>query len=193
MIKQASMTPILESPLFSKQADLTYSSLPFNLDEDRGFHEHICRRRAEVAYLLINPKKEVFIVRKRMYPEGVFRIPTGGVKHGETPLQAITRELVEETGMTMSPSAYALKIEYTLSWPGSTKTFATHLFVFHTADQNPVIIDKDKEHDTHKFVGPSELPQIFEILKRVQGPWNHWAVFRSILHDRIVEHAMWDL
>jgi nucleoside triphosphatase len=52
-----------------------------------------------VGALLANERSEVFIARFGKM-EGQYAIPGGHVEYGETVAQALTRELVEETGLT---------------------------------------------------------------------------------------------
>src|SRR5487761_1962194 len=53
--------------------------------------------RANVGIILCNAKNEVFWARR--VREHAWQFPQGGIKHGETPEQAMYRELTEETGL----------------------------------------------------------------------------------------------
>lgn len=61
--------------------------------------------RSEVVLVLPRPGGKVITTAKRFYPEGVFRIPSGGIHPGETPEQAFVREAMEETGLDVEPLA----------------------------------------------------------------------------------------
>jgi putative (di)nucleoside polyphosphate hydrolase len=53
--------------------------------------------RPNVGIILANPRNEVFW-GKRVH-QHAWQFPQGGIKHGETPLQAMYRELEEEIGL----------------------------------------------------------------------------------------------
>ncbi len=53
--------------------------------------------RANVGIILCNAKNEVFWAKR--VREHAWQFPQGGIKHGETPEQAMYRELTEETGL----------------------------------------------------------------------------------------------
>ena len=53
--------------------------------------------RANVGIILCNAKNEVFWAKR--VREHAWQFPQGGIKHGETPEQAMYRELAEETGL----------------------------------------------------------------------------------------------
>ncbi|MDY0309198.1 MAG: RNA pyrophosphohydrolase [Castellaniella sp.] len=53
--------------------------------------------RPNVGIILVNQKNEVFWGKR--IKEHAWQFPQGGIKHGETPVQAMYRELHEETGL----------------------------------------------------------------------------------------------
>ena len=54
--------------------------------------------RANVGIVLMNQRKELFFAKRR-YQSG-WQFPQGGIKLGETPENAMYRELLEEVGLT---------------------------------------------------------------------------------------------
>ncbi len=62
------------------------------------------KTRLIVSAIIINDKKEVFL-QKRWKPKlspsylGVYEIPAGGVDEGESAIEAVKREVFEETGL----------------------------------------------------------------------------------------------
>src|SRR5947209_11016406 len=53
--------------------------------------------RPNVGIILANPRNEVFWAKR--VNQHAWQFPQGGIKHGETPLQAMFRELEEEIGL----------------------------------------------------------------------------------------------
>src|SRR5437867_10254578 len=53
--------------------------------------------RPNVGIILANPRNEVFWGKR--VNQHAWQFPQGGIKHGETPLQAMYRELEEEIGL----------------------------------------------------------------------------------------------
>ena len=59
--------------------------------------------RPNVALLLLNAQDELLIC-ERLKPEGAWQFPQGGMNEGESPLDALHREVEEEIGLP--PSSY---------------------------------------------------------------------------------------
>src|SRR3954467_15489031 len=53
--------------------------------------------RPNVGIILVNPRNEVFWGKR--VNQHAWQFPQGGIKHGETPIQAMYRELEEEIGL----------------------------------------------------------------------------------------------
>lgn len=53
--------------------------------------------RPNVGIILVNARNEVFWAKR--IREHAWQFPQGGIKHGETPVQAMYRELYEEIGL----------------------------------------------------------------------------------------------
>jgi len=65
---------------------------PYNLIDDPDY-------RANVGIMLVNKNHQILAGEAIHYP-GQWMMPQGGIDAGETPRQAMQRELVEETGIT---------------------------------------------------------------------------------------------
>ena len=57
-----------------------------------------------VAALIINQNKEIVLIRRGVEPgKGLWSIPGGAVELGETLIEALKREVKEETGLLIDP------------------------------------------------------------------------------------------
>ena len=144
-------------------------------------------RDDEVAYILRNPAGEMMVVRRSYYPEGVIRFPTGGVEVGESPIDALVREVKEETGITVKKARYSLRIDYRLSWTGLDKQFRTHCFVIDVDQSRPRIVDEQHEHEAHEWITRRNLAKLVKFLEGFKGNWKDYCRFREILHKAVFE------
>ncbi len=90
---------------------------------------------------------------RHSYRNGWF-LPGGGVKTGESLVQAMTRELREETGIETTRSSHAVH--------GVFSSFAEHksdhVVVFHVRDWHQGTPPAQAEIAEVRFVDPDELP-----------------------------------
>lgn len=57
--------------------------------------------RSGVGVMIINRTGLIFVGQRRDNPGAAWQMPQGGIEEGETPEQAMARELEEETGLTL--------------------------------------------------------------------------------------------
>lgn len=58
--------------------------------------------RVGSAAIIENPSGKILMAKRKIWPKGMWVLPGGGVKFGETSKDALTRELKEETGIEVS-------------------------------------------------------------------------------------------
>ena len=66
--------------------------------------------RIRVAALIVQ-EGQVLLVRHRKGPHEYWMLPGGGVDHGEGLTEALTRELLEETGVAIAPKALLMAVD----------------------------------------------------------------------------------
>lgn len=73
-------------------------------------------RRAEICYVLHRgvPADGVLLHIKTFYPEGTFRLPTGGIQQAEGVMETLWREIFEETGLTVGEGPENVRVEHCL-------------------------------------------------------------------------------
>ncbi|MBI4276310.1 NUDIX domain-containing protein [Candidatus Uhrbacteria bacterium] len=75
------------------------------------------RYRPNVAGILLNNKGEVLLIRRRMARDEHWQLPQGGIDLGETPEQAIRREMREEVGADNFTILKVLPDFHRYEWP----------------------------------------------------------------------------
>lgn len=144
-------------------------------------------RRGEVVFAVRTPDCDTLVHRKQIYDEGVFRLPTGGIDYGEKVIDALRRELREETGLTLS-SAHLLGIQdCDLYHRGRSVRFVSYIFHVH---QTSGKLRPDPEEDIVEFRSASreEILAIAESLRRTPPPYNGWGRWRALAHDLVYRH-----
>jgi len=147
-------------------------------------------RDDEIAYILRNPDGEMMVARKSYYPEGIIRFPTGGVEAGESPAEALVREVKEEMGIVVKNAKYVLRIDYRLSWTGCDKGFRTHCFVIDVDKARPRIVDEQNEHEAHEWITKKGLAELIGFFEGYEGEWKDYCRFRVVLHRAVLDKVL---
>ncbi|GAA4980516.1 NUDIX hydrolase [Kitasatospora paranensis] len=110
-----------------------------------------------VAAAVISHHGHVLLVRRNPddYMGGLWEIPSGTVENGESILDALHRETLEETGLTIDQvTDYIGHFDYTNSRGTTTRQFN---FAVTVATTEPVVLT---EHDAHQWALPGDLPEV---------------------------------
>ncbi len=158
----------------------TISQPPFSRDE-------------EVLPVIILPNNKILLHTKAFYPDGAYRLPTGGIEKNETPEEALKREVKEETNLDIEKEELLAKLIYNIEYLEGKKTFITHIFLVRVKGKNYKVIDENEGTSGFKEIGVEELPKIAEKLRNLKkGPkdrlydvkkWDDWGRFRAIPHE----------
>lgn len=87
--------------------------------------------RMAVGMWIVDRSGRIFLTRRSMeksYAPGKWENPAGHVQAGETPVQAVIRELFEETGIAVSPEQVVF-LGGSCSWPYLGRDFGVHMEV----------------------------------------------------------------
>lgn len=137
-------------------------------------------RMGEVVFAVERPNGRFICVRSKEYPEGVFRIPTGGVGHREDILEAVTREVGEELGLTASVERF-LGINRVRMTYGNEALFF-YSFFFHLKERggNLLVDATDQEVSEVCEAGEEELHGFAHTLLGLDAEWRDWGHFRYL-------------
>src|SRR2546427_9724952 len=88
------------------------------------------------------PNGNVLLAIKTFYPRNAYRLPTGGVRHGERILDALLRETAEETGLETVVRRFLAHVTYrgtaaSLGAPPSAPLFNTFAFLLDETGGTP--------------------------------------------------------
>jgi len=165
-------------------------------------------RRAEICYIMHQGTAAdgVLLHIKTVYPEGAFRLPTGGIHQGETVMGTLAREITEETGLRVGPEVDLTTgtvqvqqllgvVSYSMAHQtlGQTYEFATYYFLVQMAVGavlNP--LDPDERICGWQWRRVNELMDVANTLESIgeHAPdWADWGRYRAISH-RFVAQAL---
>jgi 8-oxo-dGTP pyrophosphatase MutT (NUDIX family) len=165
-----------------------------------GFDDPIRRRDryGEVLMAVRRPNGKVLVAIKTFYPRGAYRLPTGGIHHGESIHDALLRETYEETGLDTVVRRFLATIAYHgRSTPKAAPLFHTFAFLLDELGGALGAIDTDEEIEDWREMAPEELSAQAEVLeglttegkRGIGGSWAEWGRFRAVAH-RVVADAL---
>ena len=165
-----------------------------------GFFDpiHNPDRVGEVCMIVRRPNRKVLLSIKTFYPRGAYRLPTGGIHHGEGIFDALVRETLEETGLETTIRRFLAAIAYRpRSSPDGPPIFHTFAFLLDEVGGMLEARDREERIEEYREVDPTELPAVADGLERVTsmhsvdigGDWADWGRFRAVAH-RVVHEAL---
>jgi ADP-ribose pyrophosphatase YjhB (NUDIX family) len=163
-----------------------------------GFFDPIKRpdRFGEVCMVLRRTTGRLLLVTKDIYPRGAFRLPTGGIAHGESVETALLRETHEETGLSVEVRRFLGWIDY-LPLEGDAAIFHTFAFLLDETGGTLGSLDPAERILAFREVAPAELSGVADRLDAIapqrsdaiDGDWADWGRFRAAVH-RVVGKAL---
>jgi 8-oxo-dGTP pyrophosphatase MutT (NUDIX family) len=163
-----------------------------------GFDDPIRRRDryGEVLMVVRRPNGRVLVAIKTFYPRGAYRLPTGGIHHGETILDALLRETREETGLETVVRRFLATISYRgRSTPTAAPLFHTFAFLLDELSGTLGALDTSERIEAWREMSPAELRDQAAVLERIStegaagigGSWADWGRFRAVAHRAVAD------
>jgi ADP-ribose pyrophosphatase YjhB (NUDIX family) len=153
-------------------------------------------RFGEVCMVIRRRNGKIPLSIKTFYPRGAYRLPTGGIHHGEPILDALRRETDEETALEVDVRRFLAWISYRdASRPQSPPLFHTFAFLLDEIGGTFKTRDEEEQIEDWIEVDPSALAGIADHLDRIPstpskdigGDWADWGHFRAVVHRAVCE------
>ena len=163
-----------------------------------GFDDPIRRRDryGEVLMAVRRPNGKLLVAIKTFYPRGAYRLPTGGIHHGESIHDALLRETHEETGLDTVVRRFLATIAYRgRSTPKAAPLFHTFAFLLDELGGTLGALDTGEEIEDWHEIAPEELVSQAAVLeglttegkRGIGGSWAEWGRFRAVAHRAVAE------
>jgi 8-oxo-dGTP pyrophosphatase MutT (NUDIX family) len=188
---QLQFDPEEEAELIASYGPTVERECRFELDR-AGFRlwwqSTALRRRSEVVMTVQRPDGRILLHAKGHYPPGTYRLPSGGVQWGESVLEALAREQVEELGLRLPPESMPGLVRYEFQYDGRTLHFVSYLFR-HRVGIDPWLSPQDPTEAIADFcwVDPRDLPSVARSLRASSHGWYNWGAFRAVAHDMLAK------
>ncbi len=146
-------------------------------------------RMGEVVFAVERPNGRFICVRSKDYPKGVFRIPTGGVGHGEDILGAVKREVSEELGLVTQVERFIGVNDTRLTYKDETISF--YSFFFHMKEAGGRLLEDATDQEVSEVLetGSEELYKLSENLLNLQKEWRDWGKFRYLTTHVVADYV----
>jgi len=163
-----------------------------------GFDDPIRRRDryGEVLMAVRRPSGNLLVAIKTFYPRGAYRLPTGGIHHGERILDAVIRETHEETGLETEVRRFLATISYRgRSTPTEPPLFHTFAFLLDEVGGTLGAIDKSERIEDWREMSIPQLRDQAVVLEHIAtegttgigGSWADWGRFRAVAHRAVAD------
>jgi 8-oxo-dGTP pyrophosphatase MutT (NUDIX family) len=146
-------------------------------------------RRGEVIMVIPDETGRIWLHTKSFYPEGTFRLMTGGLKPHERPHTALKREVYEETGFKVKIKRCLAVITYTLTGAEGSIPFVSYVFLTTPGQGQPQPTDPGEDIAGFIAATPTDVGLIGQTLTELSGQFGEWGVFRAVGH-RVVAGAL---
>lgn len=143
-------------------------------------------RRGEVVLAIQRPGERILLHHKGWYEPGVYRLLTGGIGLEESVEEALSRELAEETSLTLHTTRFLGVLDCHIHYRSQRLSFAS--FVFHLpCTEGSLRLPQTEDISDFREVSLADLPAVSAALRQVPPPRSGWGHWRALAHDFVHE------
>lgn len=139
-------------------------------------------RFGEVVFAVIRPSGKIILIRSEEYPDGVFRVPTGGIHYGEDIIDSLYREVAEELGLQVAIREFAGMIHIRFRAGSEERQF--YSFVFLLDETGGRLLEDALEDEVCEVLEADQagMERALERLKTFGDDiyWAEWGKFRYL-------------
>jgi ADP-ribose pyrophosphatase YjhB (NUDIX family) len=169
-------------------------------------HDFCSDRWGEVVMVIRRAQDGlVWVMTKESFPQGLYSLPTGGIRHGEEVSAALWRELQEETGFEVQLQRFLAVIRYVPvlasgdrvlirpDMPDEVLDFVSYVFLLEEMHGDSPVVTGGEKIAGFRAVWPEELLDIAQQWRRLSGSSEEfhdltaWGRFRSLAHQVVGE------
>lgn len=146
-------------------------------------------RFGEVIFAVERPNGTFVAITSAEYPEGVYRIPTGGISYGEDIVGALHREVKEELGLDVVMEKFVGVLSITLTHGGESVPF--YSFLFHMKEIGGRILEDATEDEVSAYL-EADAKLLYELTDRlltIRPSWRDWGLFRHTTTSAVATYA----
>lgn len=145
-------------------------------------------RRGEAVLAIQRPDGQMLLHTKRFYPQGIYRLPSGGVHPGEPVLSGVIRETKEETGLDVTVDRFLGTIEYEFCHAGRQLPFVSYVFLVQANNNQPEVQDPEEQITGFCYVAAQGIRAVAAQLRgALPSEWTDWGSFRAAPHDLVAD------
>ena len=149
-------------------------------------------RYGEVCMVVRRKNGRLLTMIKTYYPEGAYRLLTGGINRRERIYDALLRETAEETGLDVNVNRFLAAVAYRLRGK-EEPIFYTFAFLLDETGGTLSITDDGEQIADFREIEQDELPAVADHLehigenysKKIGGDWQDWGHFRAVIHTLV--------
>lgn len=130
------------------------------------------------------PNGRFLLQTKKTYPDGTFRLPTGGIKRGEGIEHALLRETDEETSLSVEIARFVASIAYRS--PRGQRLFTSYLFILEERAGELRCNDPREGISDWLEADRGDLDLAARRLRSCPPSWAAWGEFRALVIDALV-------
>ncbi|MHB1317072.1 MAG: NUDIX hydrolase [Anaerolineae bacterium] len=139
-------------------------------------------RVAEVVLLVRRPNGHYLLHTKPFYPEGAYRLMTGGIHAGEDLIEAAMREAREETGLDVRPERFVGVLRERYVHGDESFDFTSYLIELAELGGVLGVLDEHEQISGYREVAAHVFLTVATDLESLSGRWRDWGAIRGPAH-----------